>query len=411
MRRCAKNLFRPPCRTRVIGRGAALGYVVATLAVLLLFCSLAVDLGRVWLAKSELRLAADAAARYAVGGLPDGYKSAQSRAVTSAAENRVDGTPVVLSPDLGDIEFGTWDAYTHSFTALNGAARDEATAVRINARRTAARDNAVSLVFAGILGRRTCDANATAVATVAPAQYGMVGLDSVRLWGNTTSSYWSASGVTTPGNWGAIASNGDISLGGSARVRGDARPGPGHTVSNSGKVSGVSTPLPAPLSYPPADPSPYGPSYNDNLALPSSALSGADFKPSSSVSLPGGHYFFRDFRVSGSTTVTFTGPALVYAYGTVDITGRVVTSGGLPKNLRLFTVANPSDDSPPGSVNVSSNGALYAEIYAPLSAFTGGGSSDIYGTVIARSVDMSGSSQFHYDLSIRNADGGIRLVQ
>jgi Flp pilus assembly protein TadG len=394
-----------------MGRGAALGYVIGAMAALLLFCSLAVDLGRVWLTKSELRLAADAAARYAVAGMPDGFAAARARALTSAGENRADGMPVVLDATLGDVEFGTWDPYTRTFSALSGAARDDATAVRVNARRTAARGNAVALVFAGILGRRTCDANATATATVAPAQYGIVGLDYVKLWGNTTSSYWSASGVTTPGNWGAIASNGSIDLGGSARVRGDARPGPGYSISSPSKVSGVSKPLPAPLSYPPANPSPYGPAYNDNNALPAGAMSGVDFKPSSSVTVPGGHYFFRDFRVSGSTTVTFSGPAMVYAYGTIDVTGVVVTSGGLPKNLELFTVSDPVTGAAPGSVNVSSNGTLYATIYAPLSPLTVGGSGDIFGTVVAKSVDMSGSSQFHYDLSLRNGDGGIRLVQ
>jgi len=387
-----------------------LAYVAVATVALLAVCSLAVDLGRVRLVKAELQLAADAAARHAVVGLPNGYLTAEDRAVDAADDNKADGTAVVLNR-AQDLEYGTWDAYTRAFTPLQGARRDDATAVRVTARRTSARGDAVPLVLARAIGMSTCDATASAVATVAPKQYGIVGLDFVRLWGNTTSSYWSNNGSTTAGNWGAIASNGDIALGGSSTVKGDARPGPGHTITSGGsKVTGESAPLPYPLSYPVENPSPYGPSNNDNSLVPTGARSGADFQLSSTLSLPGGHYFFRNFRVEGSGVLTFREPAVVYVYGTVNITGWVSTSGNLAKNLRIVTVRDPFTGAAPGAVSIGSNGALYADIYAPLSALTVGGSGDIYGSVVAKSVDMSGSSQFHYDLSLKNADGGVRLV-
>ena len=59
-------------RARPASAGMALVYGIVMVTVLLAFASLAVDLGRVQLAKTELRQAADAAARYAVTGIDDG---------------------------------------------------------------------------------------------------------------------------------------------------------------------------------------------------------------------------------------------------------------------------------------------------------------------------------------------------
>ena len=75
-------------------RGSSLIYALIAMAAMIAVLSLGVDLGRVQLAKTELRGAADAAARYAATGLSDG--TATSRAISSAAENGVDGTKLVI---------------------------------------------------------------------------------------------------------------------------------------------------------------------------------------------------------------------------------------------------------------------------------------------------------------------------
>src|SRR4051812_22090451 len=87
--------------------GAAIIWIVVMLVSLASFCSLAVDLGRVQVAKSELQHAADAAARYAAAGLAVSADEARRRAVDAARDNRVDGTAMVL--EAGDVEFGVWD--------------------------------------------------------------------------------------------------------------------------------------------------------------------------------------------------------------------------------------------------------------------------------------------------------------
>ena len=70
-----------------------------------------------------------------------------------------DGKAVVLDRS-NDIEFGTWDDQSRTFSVLSGSAASSANAVRITGRRTAARGSAVSLVFAAVVGQRTCDVRA-----------------------------------------------------------------------------------------------------------------------------------------------------------------------------------------------------------------------------------------------------------
>ena len=63
---CIRDLGGRPARRR----GASMLYVVTVMSVMVGFASLAIDFGRVQLAKSELRTAVDAVARYALKGAP-----------------------------------------------------------------------------------------------------------------------------------------------------------------------------------------------------------------------------------------------------------------------------------------------------------------------------------------------------
>jgi Flp pilus assembly protein TadG len=395
-------------------RGISLIWTTGALVVLTAFCSLAIDVGRVQLAKRELQQAADAAARYAVKGMPLGPSSARGYARDAAADNKADGRTVELRTSE-DVEFGTWDPATRSFTLLSGGAEPSANAVRVTARCAASRGTAVPLIFGQVLGRPTCDARAVAIATVAPMNYGIVGLDYIKMGGNASASYWSANGTPAAGNWGNIASNGDITLSGSTLIKGHARPGPGRTVYGAaGRVTGSTAPLASALTYPPADSSPYGMTYNDDDAnCPSGFFTSGSLNFSvgsgKSCTLPGGTYYFSTFDVSG--TVTFTGPATVYCFNQVRVGGTVNTYASLPKNLRIVTVAHPNTGADPGTVSLANSSTLCASIYAPLSPLTMSGNGDFYGSVVAKSIDMTGTSALYYDLALSANAGQVQVVR
>ena len=137
-------------------------YIIGALVAMMMFTSLGVDVARVQVAKTELRRTADAAARYAASNIPNGVTSVQSAAKTEASANTADGSAVTLQNS--DIEFGTWDTTARTFTVLTGTNRSNANAIRITAQCSAARGTGVSLSFARILGRSTCDVSAQAIA-------------------------------------------------------------------------------------------------------------------------------------------------------------------------------------------------------------------------------------------------------
>jgi Flp pilus assembly protein TadG len=146
-------------------RGMAGLYGIIIMVALTAITSIAVDIGRVQLAKSELQSATDAAARYAATGMKTDVATVKARAVSAAASNTVNGTPLVLDPNL-DIEFGTWNSATKSFVVLTGAAQSTANSIRVTGRRIASRSTAIPLVFASVLGQRSCDLQASSIVSI-----------------------------------------------------------------------------------------------------------------------------------------------------------------------------------------------------------------------------------------------------
>jgi hypothetical protein len=141
-------------------------WLCLTMAVMVSFASLAVDLARLQVCKGQAQAAADAAALYAAEGIVGGTPAAvRARAVAAAGDNTVNGSAVVVNPNL-DVSFGKWDQASRTFTLMPAGAESAATAVRVNVHCDAARGNAIPLMFAGCLGIRTADVDRTATASI-----------------------------------------------------------------------------------------------------------------------------------------------------------------------------------------------------------------------------------------------------
>ncbi len=246
-------------------RGMSMVLMSLLLIVLAGFVSLAVDVGRVRLAKSELQTAADAAAFAGANGLiqaPQGVDIAEDGAITAGAENKdidVDparggriNSPVTMVPDE-DVEFGIWrpqsgnvDAHFEALTSNGGGVdeRREANAVRAWGRRvtsyvnssgnTVERGTGLKLMFAPVLPNGPTmgeiQAKATAMLTGGDTSTGFVGIDWVKFNGGTGTDSFNADTESYPGVGGpnknsAVSSDGDIELDGNATIWGDAHPG------------------------------------------------------------------------------------------------------------------------------------------------------------------------------------------
>lgn len=151
--------------------GMAFVYIVLSIVAMIGFCSFAVDLGRVVVAKTQLRVAADSAARAGVAALAanSGTSAVVAAAQAMALKNQADGYVVSLASS--DVIVGIWNRSSRTFSS-SGTANNSTTyqAVQVTARRTAATSTAIPLLFAEVLGIKTCDVTATSVAALVAVQ-------------------------------------------------------------------------------------------------------------------------------------------------------------------------------------------------------------------------------------------------
>jgi Flp pilus assembly protein TadG len=330
--------------------GFAAIYTVIILIALCGIVSLGVDLGRVQLAKAELQTAADAAARAAAVGISTSANQAIADAVAVAAANKCDGSAVVLNAGA-DVELGTWNSGTKTFTALSGAAANSATAVRVTTRRLASRGTAIPLVFAKVVGRQSCDVKAVAIASASGAAgtAGFVGLNGITMNNNGFFGSYLSSTSTNPTQATAaskarVGTNGTITVKNNNTVRGDVQLGPAGAISGSLAVSGATSHLSSTI------PAPASPSWN-----PSTNPGGIaqNYTVNSATTLPGGTYWFTALTLNAN--LSFSAPATVYVNGNITIDAALTASGSVPANLKIYQLGSSRTfgDSKNNSISVT----------------------------------------------------------
>ncbi len=336
-------------------------YMVVALVALCGLVSLAVDFGRVQLAKAELQTTADAAARAAAAGLMVSADQARYEAAAIARANTCDGTRVELDK-MADVEFGQWDKQRKVFTAVGGFEEDGATAVRVTARRLGSRKTAIPLTFARVVGAEECDVSASAVATVFRGNIvGFVGLEGVRAGEGSVFASYDSSRTKHPeqglgGDGGCVASNGAI-IGSSSQIRGNVVLGDLGSVSGcvvSGNVDRISGAIPAPAM------AAWSPKANPGGIARQYVVNGE-------ATLPGGTYYLRSLTIRGE--LSFSGAATVYVNGNVRIDGGMVAWNRVPSNLKIRQIGAGRSFRDASGTDME----LVAEVEAPGSDFVANG--------------------------------------
>lgn len=369
------------CRRGVIGLYTSFALITLVMAL----SSLAVDFGRAQLAKTELRRAIDAATRAAAAGMATSQATAKNAAATVAGQNLVDGKPLTLNTAT-EISFAAWNGQD---------------AVTISVERP------ISLIFGRFIGMDTCTvtAHATATLTQSPQGYGIIGLDSIRMSGNSRiDSYNSQDGAysgSISGDDAQVASNGTWNFSGNSGIQGNLYYR-GSTPPD-GRASGSRTLMPQDLSLTvPTLPS----SIDGNLE---------DFHLSgnSTYTLHAGDYKASSFSMSGNSTLNIDasgGPVNLYVTGTFNLSGnaKIKVTGNIPANFNINMCSS-------STISYSGNSHLYAVINAPASRLNLSGNHGLCGTVHVKNINMSGNSGIHYDTSLGSLGGGtgstIALVE
>lgn len=386
-------------------------YAVVAMTGLTAIASLAVDMGRVQLAKTEMACAVDAAARAATAHLPNNVDAARSAAISLAGMHTVAGEPLVLQSS--DIVFGKWNASTKSLDT-NSTSPD---AVRITAHRTVARGTPISLACARALGmeRLNLKFTASAMTSGGNSAYGLIGLSEVTMSGSaSTGTYDSSTGTFTTGwasNDGSIASNANISLSGNPSVggsiyyySGSAPTGGNHVDARIKMTNQIPTPAtPSPGAYATSN-------SNASVGLPTT---NADYNANSggTTTWPGGTYVLKSLNLSGNRTLQFSGPATIYLTDGFSAGGssELMPYQGNPGNLTIKMCSSSGFD-------VSGNANIRAVIEAPESDFTVSGSGVVVGSVISKKMTLSGNGELYYDKQLGSnsssgSSGSISLIE
>jgi Flp pilus assembly protein TadG len=138
--------------------GSVLPFFAVAAFALFGFGALGIDTGQLYLTKSRLQGATDAAALAAVERLPD-IDQARAAAAAYAASN-LPATGSDETVRAADVQIGRWDPASRTFVADD----PQANAVRVVARRGNDRGNAVPTLFAGLIGHSEADIAVEAIA-------------------------------------------------------------------------------------------------------------------------------------------------------------------------------------------------------------------------------------------------------
>ena len=223
---------------------------------------------------------------------------------------------------------------------------------------------------------------------------------------------------------GDIATDGQLIEAGNAQIYGDVATNAG-TVSGAANITGIERtdfyqapiPLGAP-SWSTWNSSPSLVTGTTTINADATKGSAASRYTLSSISLsgnktltvagnPNGSQTYIEIYVTGDISVSGTGQivvqpgvtATIYFAGNVDISGNgVLNSNNQPSDLMLYGIQPPTDTSE--HVSIGGNSQITASVYAPGHDVTvngGGTNGHVYGSVVGKTVTMTGVSNLHYD--------------
>jgi phage baseplate assembly protein gpV len=202
---------------------------------------------------------------------------------------------------------------------------------------------------------------------------------------------------------GSFISGGSVNVGSGTTVDGDVYYET--TLSNSGFITGaiyhqafdpIVAPIPAPCGSYTQNPATWiTGAYTYDAAKGKLTVSGGGM-----ATMAAGSYCFSEVTVSGGSTLAFSGAV------EINVTGKFTDSGGSVQNPSLipFNLQVSSSYTGSNGVTVSGSSATYMSIYAPGTGVTVSGGGPFYGSLVGKTLTISGGSSVHQDLALPGWD-------
>lgn len=379
-------------------RATVVPLFAVSLVLLLSFVALSVDVGYIYSTAAEMQRTIDASALAGASGVLVGNETVRSRANNMASRNTVAGE--VVTGNL-KINIGFWEARTRTFRPSV-----ESDTVSPNSVYAKGTRNDLALYFAPVMGINTTNISKEAVALVGSGRCaGIWGLEGVTVDGSIrTDSYDSSQGNYAPGHAlpnGDLCSCRDIVANGGVEIYGDAKYGYGYDFIPYGTSYYVYGAIEDHICGVPSFTADFEGAAvnNDNATIGLTARGRDPFNGSpwdlyvtgnDSLTLTGGTYYFTSVTIDGQAPLYVTGPSIIYVTGPAYFTGGgVVNASQNPSDLLIYS----SDPI----LNMSGNAAFYGAIIAPQSDVVFVGTSDAFGTILAKTLDFDGDANVHVD--------------
>jgi Flp pilus assembly protein TadG len=429
----------------LIRRGMALVWAALLMLVMIGFLGLATDWGYSALVGGQLHNAADAAALAGAQQLRSNPDAVISTAVSIAAQNFAGGSTVQLDSS-SDVEVGTYDAATRTFTTsaeLLYCSTDccppcpttAPNAVRVTARRTAhSPGGSLPLFFGPVFGAPTIDITRTSIAVLgvskipgilvlnptAPGAFSMSGSGNLVIMNGGIQVNSTSSTALSVNGSGDISAD-EVDVVGNYRINGSASITP-HPQAGSSAVNDPLASLPAP-SFPTGQ---AGLKITSNATVsPGYYTGGIDISGSGNVTLNPGIYILggAGLRVTGSASVTGNG-VMLYLTGTgaLDLagSGRLTLTPPDPSRNSFagvstysgVTVFQDRADTSAATINGSESTTLSGTVYMPAAQATvTGDGTQLTVTLIVDRLTVNGSGWLSLDNTDMQASGNAYLVQ
>jgi hypothetical protein len=245
-------------------------------------------------------------------------------------------------------------------------------------------------------------ANSTRPYTPAAAPVGFIGFDRLEITGHIEiDSYDAATGHFAAGAAHAIApllSNGPIQLTGEGRIGGSVRSASLIPVKASKhlQITGpIAPPLAERIASPPVTLDPFAHD-SANSALPREFLQNGSLNlwGAHQLALPAGVYYLNDLIIDTPATLRCQGPVTLLVAGRLNINGAIDTHDNRPADCRVLLTS----DKP---VTIANKNTLFLDLYAPQSTIEISGRGSLHGSIVGKTLHITGTRPLHFDESLQ----------
>jgi len=238
--------------------------------------------------------------------------------------------------------------------------------------------------------------------TPTAAPVGFIGFDRLEIAGHIEiDSYDANVGHLGAGAIHATApllSNGPIQLTGEGHIAGSVRsacPTPVKASKHLQITGPIAPPLDARIASPPVTLDPFAHD-SANAALPKEFLQNGSLNlwGAHQLALPAGVYYLNDVNIDTPATLRCQGPVTLLISGRLNIAGNIDTHDNRPADCRIRLTS----DKP---VTIANKNALFLDLYAPQSPIEISGKGPLYGSIVGKTLHITGTRPLHFDESLR----------